>query len=265
MTVPACSAIAVPFNWMLRRSQKQIESKLPHPLPRDVAPPFPSPWVFGRERQEALVELVFGRLTEQKSLAFFYTKEGHPLGDGIRRLVVGLGRITRIGKTEHYDTVDGKPGHPLWDRVISHSIRPDGDDGFLLPYHQYLTPTGDPAEDARRAELVREIIVTPPQEHTGDFSYGAELTDFDVALAFLGRALVAVRKIREHGIVAGPWQKREAWLNQQLTVAWQDRGAFPGVGPMLEALGMRLGTALVLELRANGTHRPACIRMASQS
>ena len=63
---------------------------------------------------------------------------------------------------------------------------------------------------------------------------------------------MAVRKIREHGIASGPWQKREDWLNQQLTLAWKDRGAFPGTGPLLEALGMRLGTALVMELRASG-------------
>ena len=253
LSVPACAAIAVPFKWMLRGNQKEIERRLPQELPLDIQPPFPSPWVFGRVRQEAIVDLVFGRLTEKKSLAIFYTKEGHPLGDGIRRLVVGIGEITKVGKREHYDTVDGKPGYPLWDRVISHSIRPNGADGFLLPYHEYLAPTGDPAEDARRSELVREIVVVPPQAQVGDFSYGAELTDADVALSILSRTLAAVRKIREHGIVAGPWQKREDWLNKQLTLAWQDRGAFPGIGPMLEALGMRLGTALAMDLRATGT------------
>lgn len=255
LSVPACSAIAVPFNWMLRREQRGIDQRSLRSLPSDVAPPFPSPWVFGRERQEAIVDLVFDRLTIEKSLVLFYTKEGHPLGDSLRRLVVGIGRITKVGKREHYDTVDGKQGYPLWDRVISHSIRPDGVDGFLLPYHEYLTPTGDPAEDARRADLVREIVVTPPEAHAGDFSFGSELTDADVALSVLSRALAAVRKIREHGIATGPWQKREEWLNQQLTLAWQDRGAFPGLGAMLEAIGMRLGTALVMDLRATGALR----------
>jgi hypothetical protein len=251
LTVPACAAIAVPFRWMLRGNQKEIERRLPQPLPLDSPPPFKSPWVFGRARQEAIVDLVFGRLVEKKSLVIFYTKEGHPLGDGMRRLVVGIGEITKVGKREHYDTVDGKPGYPLWDRVISHSIRPNEADGFLLPYHEYLAPTGDPAEDAHRAELVQEIVVVPPNAHVGDFSYGSELTDADVVLSILSRALAAVRKIREHGIVPGPWQKREDWLNKQLTLAWQDRGAFPGTGPMLEALGMRLGTALVMDLRAS--------------
>lgn len=253
LTVPAYSAIAVPFHWMLRRNQKQLDQGLPQPLPTDGTPPFPSPWVFGRKRQEALVDLVFGRLTKERSLAFFYTKEGHPLGDGIRRLVVGLGRITSVGKREHYDTVNGAQGYPLWDRVISHSIRPDGDDGLLLPYHEYLALTGNPEEDARRAELVKEIVVAPAPAHFADFSYGSETTGSDVALSILSRTLAAVRRIREHGIVAGPWQKREEWLNTQLSNAWKDRGAFPGSGVMLEALGMRLGTALVMELRGNGT------------
>lgn len=252
LAVPACSAIAVPFNWMLRRNQKEIERRLPQLLPADGTAPFATPWVFGKARQEAIVDLVYGHLTGEKSLVIFYTKEGHPLGDSIRRLVVGIGRITKIGPREHYDTEEGKPGYPLWDRVISHSIRPDEADGFLLPYHDYLKSTGNVAEDTRRAELLKEIIVTPPGAHITDFSYGSELTDADVVLSILSRALAAVRKIREHGIVAGPWQKREEWLNQQLVLAWQDRGAFPGTGPMLEALGMRLGTALVMELRTKG-------------
>ena len=43
---------------------------------------------------------------------------------------------------------------------------------------------------------------------------------------------------------------REEWINSQIALAWKDRGAFPGVGAALEALGMRLGTSLFLELMA---------------
>lgn len=166
LTVPAYSAIAVPFKWMLRRSQKDIERRWPKLLAIDTPPPFASPWIFGRQRQEVILDMVFGKLSEGRSLAIFYTKEGHPLGEGIRRLIVGVGRITKVGKRENYDTSDGPTGYPLWDRVISHSIRPDDADGFLLPYHEYLAPTGEPAEDARRLELVREIAVLPPTAHT---------------------------------------------------------------------------------------------------
>jgi hypothetical protein len=42
-------------------------------------------------------------------------------------------------------------------------------------------------------------------------------------------------------------------LNEQIARTWVDRGAFPGLGSALEALGMRMGTALALELVASGT------------
>ena len=84
--------------------------------------PFPTPWVFGRDRQEALLNLVFDKLTDEKSLAFFYCKEGQPLGDLHTRLVVGVGRILKVGKVLRYDSTTAKT-YALWDRIIQHSIR----------------------------------------------------------------------------------------------------------------------------------------------
>lgn len=251
LTVPPYTAIAVPFRWMLRNQQTRIDAALPQPLPPDDTPPFPTAWVFGRERQCAVVEHVFGKIEAHRSLVFFYTKEGHPVGDSIRRLIVGVGLVNKLGKLERYDSAHG-PSYPLWDRLVSHSIRPDGAEGFLLPYHEYLTPTGNEEEDLRRQKLAREIAVEPDGAHQLDFSYAAEATGADVALSTLVRCLSAVQKIREHGIVEGPWQEREAWLNAQIAAAWSGRGHFPGTGSALEALGVRIGTALVLELRAQG-------------
>lgn len=251
LEVPAYSAIAVPFRWMLKGQQSQIDEKLPEPLPNDIKDPFkkPSPWVFGKDRQCALSNHFFSKLEQDKSLFFPYCKEGHPLGEGIRRLVVGVGTITKIGKLEQYDSDNG-PSYPLWDRLVSHSIRPEGDAGFLLPYHDYLEPTGNPDEDERRKGLLREIIVEAEDSHFGDFSYAAEATRADIALSTLIRCLKAVQRIRAHDVAKGPWQARENWLNARISEVWKDRGRFPGTGSALEALGLRLGTALVLEMRA---------------
>jgi len=249
--VPEYSAFAVPFAWMLRKNQKKLDESLPTPLPPDEDPPFPTPWIFGRARQEAISELMFGRLTEERSLAFFYTKEGHPIGDDIRRLVVGVGRVMRVGKLLHYES-SRDTTYPLWDRIIRHSIRPDDHDGFLLPYHDYLEPTGDHEEDARRRELLLELAVTVDPGHLLEFSHAAELATSGTALSTLSRCLKSVRLIRGHGVAEGPWDKREEWLNSQIAAVWQDRGAFPGTGAALEALGMRLGTSLFLELLSSG-------------
>ncbi|MCF8567818.1 AAA family ATPase [Alicyclobacillus tolerans] len=249
--IPPYSTLAVPFWWMLKGNQEVIGNTTASLLPIDQPAPFNTPWVFGRERQMQLNNLFFERLTAKRSLAFFYTKEGHPLGESIPRLIVGVGRIESLSDQLTYKA-DVRETYPLWERVVRHSIRPDSIEGFLLPYHDYLEPTGDEEEDLRRLQLLQEIAVVADEDHIRDFSYAAELVEADVALATLVRCLEAVRRIREHGIAEGPWGKREEWLNAQIAAAWKDRGPFPGLGSVLEAIGMRLGTALSLELLASG-------------
>ena len=251
-SIPPYSTFVVPFNWMLVGSQERIDEMLPEPLPHDGGAPFPSPWVFSNERQEALSELFFSRLTPSESLVFFYTKNGHPLNESISRLVVGVGRIKKLHKLIRYESV-GDTTYPLWDRLFEHSIRPDGHDGFILPYHDYLESTGDPTEDARRLELLNEIAVVPEHSQIVAFSYAGEHSSSDIALSTLVRCLEAVRRIRAHGIAKGPWDRREEWINTQISQCWKDRGAFPGTGAALEALGMRLGTSLYMELMSKGT------------
>lgn len=253
--VPPYSTFAVPFRWMLKERQEALEELFPDPIPSDDEAPFPTPWVFGRARQEALGELFFGKLADERSLVFFYCKEGQPLGDAFPRLVVGLGRIAKVGPRLQYKS-SKKTTYPMWDRVVRHTIRPDGVDGFLLPYHDYLVPTGDPAEDARREALLHEIAVMPDPANILDYSYAAELTTPDVALATLTRAIAAVTAVKCHGIAKGPWDERLDWLNAQIATTWKDRGAFPGLGAALEALGVRFGSALAHELVASGVVKP---------
>jgi ATP-dependent exoDNAse (exonuclease V) alpha subunit len=252
ITVPAFATFAVPFWWMLTKNQDAIDAALAEPLPPEEPAPFPSPWVFGRGRQEALVKLFFEqRLKVQESLVLFYAKASPVLGDMTGRIVVGIGSITKIPKVIHYEGIGRSPTYPLWDRIIHHSIRPDGKNGFLLPYQQYLEPTGDSELDARLPELLSDIAVSPPEEHTRDFSYAAELVTPSVALTTLKACLDSVRKIKEHGIAKGPWDERIEWLNAQIDRAWKERGAFPGAGAALEAFGLKLGTSLMLDLRAS--------------
>jgi hypothetical protein len=126
-----------------------LDESLGVDLPPDEDSPFPSPWVFSRHRQEVLCNTFFSRLTPGQSLVFFYTKSGHPLDEAISRLVVGVGQLQSVSKLLLYDSSE-RHTYPLWDRLFTHSIRPDGDEGFLIPYHDYLQATGDPNEDERR-------------------------------------------------------------------------------------------------------------------
>lgn len=249
------TAFAVPYRWMLTDHQQGIADEQPQPLPPDEPPPHPTTWVFSPARQEALGRRFFGQLTPEQSLVFFYCKEGQPLDDRISRLVVGVGRIRAVGMQRYYDS-ETDHTFPFWDREIHHSIRPDGADGFLLPYHAYLEPTGDADEDVRRLALLDQIAVAVAPAHQRAFSFASEHATSDAALSTLARCLVAVRRVRAHGIAEGPWDERELWLNDQMAMVWRDRGAFPGLGSALQAFGLRVGTALVYELTAAGVITP---------
>ena len=215
---------------MLRSEQDAIDQRLPTPLPPDDESPFPSPWVFGRARQEALLKHFSSCLKPERSLVFFYCKEGQPLGDTMSRLVMGVGRIATVAPPKGYDVAQSKPTQLMWDLLIRHTIRPDGDDGFLLPYHDYLQPTGDAAEDARREKLLREIAVPADPAHVRVFSYAAELAPPDIALSTLVRCLESVRKIREHGIAKGPWGEARRVAQPPDRTGLAGPWAVPGVG-----------------------------------
>ena len=185
-----------------------------------------------------------------------YTKSGHPLDERHNRLLLGIGTLSQVGPTLMYDSSPRPaPTSRSGTGSISHSIRPTGADGLLLPYQDYLRPTGDPPEDARRAGLAEEIAVGVDDAHVRAFSYGSELAGPDVALAILTATLEAVRTVRVDGIAAGPWEQREEWLNARIAEQWTARGSYPGLGAALEGMGLRLGTSLVRELLSSGTLR----------
>ncbi len=253
MTVNPFSTFAVPFWWMLSENQKNIEQIFKDPLPPDEEAPFRTSWVFSQARQVEINQFFFNRIKQQKSLVILYCKDGQPLGEELNRLIIGVGIVEHVGPLTYFDSTDPtKKTYPLWDRLIAHSIRPDGINGFLIPYHEYLQSIGGLHEDENRIKKLREIAVEVPGEYLREFSYMAEHADSDVVIAVLLRIQESIKKIKEHGISKGPWDQREEWVNSQISRLWKERGAFPGIGAALESIGLRLGTTLVQELHEYG-------------
>ena len=254
---PPFASHAVPYWWMLRESQKAIDEAIAEPLPPDDPPPFPSAWVYPAARQERLLDLFFDRIEPSRSLVFFYCKNGNPFDDTIGKLVVGAGTVTAVDEALRYrHDGGGGPDYPIWDRVVHHSIRPGRErsegGGFLVPYHDYLAPTGDDEEDSRRLALLRDVAVAVGGDQYDEFSYGASHLGHDSALVVLRRLLDVVRLVREHGVADGPWDRHEQWVNDRIAASWEARGDFPGLGPALEAFGIRHGTALAYDLFTGG-------------
>ncbi len=253
LDVAPFSFFAVPYWWMLKTSQDEIDASLPSPLPPDEEAPFSTSWVFSKKRQAALLNLFFGQIKQGTSLVMFYCKDGHPLEGMGSRLLVGVGTVDELSPITAYPSTRGKEfDYPMWDRRIKHSVRSDKPNGIFFPYHDYLEPTGDLREDARRAELLRELAVIIQPEHVRTFSYAAELATPDTTLSILLRCREALRLIEKDGIAKGHWDERSKWLNDQIALNWKERGAFPGLGSALEAFGLRHGTSLYFDLHSSG-------------
>ena len=228
--IPAYSACPAPYRWMLEEHFRDICEAEDLSIPASPGNK-DGGWVQEPERQIALLNHFWGKLLLGSSLVFFYSNQGNPLDEQSARVVVGVGRLSDIGPQLYFGQHPRHPGEfPVWSRRITHNHPAEG---LRLPYQEYLAD-GHPTD---------KIIVRTPRSAFLPFSYGTEHVSDDVALAILDRLIQSVDQVRTDGIASGDWGARLEWLNNALAEVWRGRGPFPGIGSVLEALGMMKGTA----------------------
>ena len=151
-----------------------------------------------------------------------------------RRILVGVGRVKYVSPLNEYlydGSPEGKLRSMLWERMVGHSIRPDFEDGFLLPYHEAL-------EKSRDGEAFdpTEVVAFAPEDRFTEFSYATEHVSDDAAIeALLSMRAALLRSAELFG--ADIW-KQEVWIDRELGRLWQNRGPFPGMGAVLHATGV---------------------------
>lgn len=243
--LPPFSVQAIPFRWTRKDDAQAIADAfaLPFDVGREPELSFKTPWLNDFENQRIMLDTFFGALQAEKSLIFLYVKRT-PLAVDPRRVLVGAGRIMRVGPAqEHAYTGDtrGRIRGLMWERAVSHSIRPEGFDGFVLPYHQLL------ALAERDGNIdPSQFVAFAPSEAFEAFSNVAEHVDHDRAIASLLSLADRIRVIARH--VPGAWDRHLEWVSERLGELWQLRGAFPGLGSALHAFQIRYGTLLAMDL-----------------
>lgn len=118
--------------------------------------------------------------------------------------------------------------------MVSHSIRPDFKDGFLLPYHEALLK----CEDGLKFDPA-EVVAFAPEDRFVEFSYATEHVPDDTAIAALLSCRAAL--LRASQLFNFSSEKQEAWIDRELGRLWKRRGPFPGIGPILVATGVSMG------------------------
>ena len=245
---PPYSAACVPYQWLLREkvegdtngeiglAQRLRLGWRPEREPdirNRYGKPVETAWVQERDNQLALLDTFFGALRPEESLCFFYAKRT-PLSEQSRRVIVGVGRVLRIGEATEYATAENGPLRcVLWERNVVHSVRPGYADGFLFPYQEALALAAQDGVDPE------EFVAFAPDEHFNAYSYGSEHLTHDGAVASLVTCAATLHCVKKR--IDGPWDQALGWIDTQLNRLWTARGAFPGLGSALSAFGYEWG------------------------
>ena len=194
--VPAYSFYGTPFRYMLCKNEKWLNEKYPN-LPKDEIKPFPSNWIYGSERQRAILSIFKEQIVANQSMVVFYTKNGNPIDEECQRLIIGLGLISSVFPIKEYKS-KANYTYPFWDTKMTHTIRPNlkESDGFLLPYHEYLALSED--EVLKKTGKTKDICIDEikltlnklggSQQMLNQLSYGCEHVDNHNMLIILNAA-----------------------------------------------------------------------------
>jgi ATP-dependent exoDNAse (exonuclease V) alpha subunit len=245
--LPPYSICPSPYLWMREDNFRFLCEREGLTIPGPKNPKKEKGWVSEPERQKALLAHFWGKLEKKQSLVFFYCKDGHPFAEKLKRILVGVSRISDIGPQLYFGSSEKEPTsrYPIWSRRITHDF---DNQGVRLPYQEYLRDGHDPAN----------IICRIPESDSFNFSYVAEHLSDDVAVGALTRLLESVQAVKTQNRVPGDWDAALFRLNDMLAEVWRNRGPFPGIGSVLEFLGCASGTAfqkqVLVPLLAKGTN-----------
>lgn len=259
---PPYSAGALPFRWM---QKDLVWGKEDDRFPiRGLKEDFPLedvlesrepqlPWEKGRrgtwmqdaDNHRALLNCFWNHVREEESLVFFYAKQVPLTEEPARKVIVGVGRVVKVGGLTEYEYNGGKQPDSirslLWERMVTHSIRPGFKDGFLLPYHQAVAkmeanPDFDPTP----------LIAFAPAERNLEFSYATEHVSPDGALSSLLVIADALQNAAQ--CLEGDFSSQIEWIDHQISRLWKQRGPCPGLGSVLGAMGIPYGSFVASEV-----------------
>lgn len=251
LVYPPYSLPARPFSWtMLNKDNDQqnidrLAERRGIDYHQEYEPilSFDTNWVQDARNQRAIFKTFYEDVLPGQSLVIPYAKQV-PFIDDSKRVVMGIGYVTALREPpEHNHTNDGELRSVLWETMVSHSIRDDRENGFLLPYREMMAY----AEEHPEFDM-RSVTVFADEEYFDEFSYATEWISYDAVISVLLQTIKALEVVKSCGI-KGNWTECIAWTKQRLHDVWQERGAFPGLGAMLEAMNFKCGELVAKEIK----------------
>ncbi len=231
-----------PFSWTLKDNAYQRQQYYSFHFDKDKTEKMligSRNWVSHGESQKGIMDYFFSGIIPNRSLIFPYYKQV-PFIEDNRRVIAGIGNILSKVEIHEYKS-DGSSNEKnyIWETNVAHSIRDDGTDGFLMPYHEI-------SEYARQNPDfdVTSVTLFEASGFRAEFSYAAEWVSYDAVIDILNQSKIVLNNIAELRLK----NANQAWVNVQLDYidnqlknVWNQRGIFPGLGASLSALNVKYG------------------------
>ena len=197
---------------------------------KDVSPAPGSNRTYDYDKRFANAKEYFSQFSVGKSLVFYYAGYSNPFSENEENnyVIVGVSRLKKIDDFHFYENTtqeikDKYAGGFVWQKPVT-SMYPN--EGLVIPYWKYM-------EDE---DFLEKIIIKPT--NPAPFKYGSREVSNDDAIEVIQQMIEAVDALKDNGDDTEDWTKRKDWLNSVLNELWQERGSYPGLGSVLEAVGL---------------------------
>lgn len=243
---PPYSFSARPFNWLLNNHilDNSKHFGINYDDNKEPSLSFNTSWIQDADNHKAVFDYFYKNIEYGKSLCIAYAKQV-PFIENPGRVIIGMGHILNvIPAVEHNHTNKNKLRSMTWETHICHSIREDFNDGFIIPYKEMM----EYAESHPEFDM-KEITVFAPEDAIEEFSYATEHVSYDSVIEVIQECIKSFEKISVY--LNRDYSNVINWLKETLYEIWKQRGAFPGIGSMLCALGIDKGKLIESEIKDN--------------
>ena len=191
-------------------------------------------WIQTKYNQNEIFKTFYKNIIPNESLCIIYAKQ-IPYTDEPRRVIIGIGEILKLTGVKEYKSESHPELNSLtWETMISHSIREDNNNGFIIPYKEIYEKTKDDKDFDYNS-----IVVFAPQESFNEFSYAAEHVSYDSVIEVILKCIKTYKTISS--ILKKDYSNVINWLEKKLDMVLEQRGEYPGFSSMLYALGIKRG------------------------
>lgn len=170
----------------------------------------------------------FSQFEAGKSLVFYYAGYSNPFSEGEENnfVIVGVSRIKSIDDFYYYENISDQikadyAGGFAWQKPITSNYP---EEGFCIPYWKYMDDE----------DTVSKLVIKPINK--APFKYGSREVSDDDAIEVILQMIETVEELIKMGDDSEDWKVRKDWLNSLLNELWADRGPYPGLASVMEAL-----------------------------